>query len=63
MELHEPESTAACEGREMGASEQRCTCRDCEALDDWDGGSVAADLAAVATIEESARKRESIPTI
>lgn len=62
MEAHEPESTAACEGREMAATEKRCTCRDCEALDEWDGGAVAADLAAIAARSDSVPGREALPT-
>ena len=56
MERNEPESTAACERHEMVATDQRCACRDCAALDEWDGGSVEADLAAAAAVEQLAEE-------
>ena len=62
MHRDEPESTSACERHEMVAAEQRCSCRDCAALDEWDGGSVEADLAAAAAIEEMAAQRNPIAT-
>ena len=62
MERHAPESTVACEGHEMPAADHRCSCRDCAALDEWDGGSVAADLAAAAERDEAAQERSGVPT-